>query len=117
MRVTSTPLAPMELPPAPEPTAEDPEQSAAVWVQQLLGEPLWAQVQLLDDAMAGAEDPGELQVLEEAQAKLLRENPPLAVRRAVVRLAIDHPIGVCAGGVGLLLAVAGLFRGAFRLAF
>lgn len=104
-------------PPSVEPSADGSQVGAAEWLQQIQGHPLWVQVQLLDDALASVEEPDELEVLREAQNRLLSENPPLAVRRAVVRLAVQHPVGMCAGAVGLLLAIAAAARGLFRLVF
>lgn len=95
----------------------DSEVGATEWLQQIQGHPLWVQVQLLDEALESVEEPDEIEVLREAQNRLLSENPPLAVRRAVVRLASEHPMGICAGGVGLLLAVAAVARGLFHVVF
>lgn len=96
---------------------EEPQTTAAEWVLKIRGEPAWTQLQLLEEAIESADDPSELQVLQSAHKTLLQENPPLAVRRAVVRVASQHPVGFCVGALGLLLALTALGRGLVRLAF
>lgn len=94
-----------------------PLVSAADWLQKIRGETAWVQLQLLDDAIDVADDPSELQLLRAAHKALLHDNPPVAVRRAVERVAGEHPFGICVGAVGLLLALFALGRGVFHLAF
>lgn len=101
----------------PQAVLEEPHVTAAEWVRKIRDEPAWDQLQLLEDAIERADDPSELQVLQTAHKTLLQENPPLAVRRAVVRLASQHPVGICVGASGLLLALTALGRGLVRLAF
>lgn len=93
------------------------EVTATEWLKKIGGEPAWVQLQLVEAALDSAEDPSEQQVLRDAHAQLLQDNPPIAVRRAVVRLASEHPLGICVGAVGLLLAVAALAGRLFHLAF
>lgn len=94
-----------------------PPPNAAEWLQTIRSEPVWVQLQLLEDAINDADDPSELQLLRAAHKMLLQENPPVAVRRAVVRVAEAHPTGICVGAVGLLFALFALGRGVFHLAF
>lgn len=115
-RVTATDAMRVQIAPAPETGAETtPEIGAAEWVLAIRGESASVQVQLIEDALASTEDPSELQVLRGAQKVLLQENPPLAIRRAVERVAAEHPVGICVGGAGLLLALIAVARGLFRL--
>lgn len=101
----------------PQAVLEEPQVTAAEWVLRIRNEPAWDQLQLLEDALESADDPSELQVLQSAHKTLLQENPPLAVRRAVVRVASQHPVGICVGALGLLLALTALGRGLVRLIF
>lgn len=103
--------------PREQETEAAPLPNAAEWLQTIRSEPAWVQLQLLEDAINGADDPSELQLLRAAHKMLLQENPPVAVRRAVVRVAEEHPIGICVGAVGLLFALFALGRGVLHLAF
>jgi hypothetical protein len=94
----------------------DRQEAVAEWLQKIRTEPAWTQLVLLEDAIA-AGDPDEAQPLQAAHRQLLLDNPPLAVRRAVVRIASDQPIGVVVGLVGLVLALFTIGRGLFHLAF
>lgn len=96
---------------------DTPQVGAAEWLQKIRGEPAGMQLQLLEDAIEVADDLSELQLLRAAHKALLHDNPPLAVRRAVARVAAEHPVAICVGTVGLLLAMFALGRGAFHLAF
>ena len=116
VRVTTPDAAvPAIAPPPDSQPAEAPQVGAAEWLRSIRGEPAWVQLQLVDAALETADDAAEAQVLRDAQRAMLQENPPLAVRRAVVRLASEHPIGICVGALGLLLALAALGRGLFHL--
>lgn len=118
VRVTAPGATPVQIAPAPEPRAESaPEIGAAEWVLKIRGEPASVQLQLIEDALESTDDVSEVQVLREAHKELLQENPPLAIRRAVERVASEHPIGICVGGVGLLLALVAFARGVFHLVF
>lgn len=110
---TGITLAPSE-PSLPEGARE---QSASEWLQTIRGEPAWVQLQLLEAALESTDDPSELEVLRNAHKQLLQDNPPIAVRRAVVRLASEHPLGICVGAAGLLLAVVAFASRLFHLAF
>lgn len=111
--VTNAPASSTEPHPAEEPAAG----TASQWLDQIRAEAPWSQVRLLDEALHAEDGETDLQLLRDARARLLQENPPLAVRLAVVRLATERPLAVCTGGVGLLLAVIALGRGVFRLVF
>lgn len=118
VRVTAPEAPPAQIVPAPDPRAESPpEAGAAEWVLKIRTEPASVQLQLIEDALESTDDASELQVLREAHRALLQENLPLAVRRAVERVASEHPVGICVGALGLLLAVVALARGVFRLVF
>lgn len=116
VRVTTPDAAAPAIAPAPSSQpVEAPQVGAVEWLRSIRGEPAWVQLQLVDDALETADDAAEAQVLRDAQRAMLQENPPLAVRRAVVRVASEHPIGICVGALGLLLALIALGRGLFRL--
>jgi hypothetical protein len=118
VRVTAPEAARTAIAPAPEPRADDaPEIGAAEWLRKIRTEPAWVQLQLIEDALESTDEASELQVLRDAQKALLQENPPLAIRRAVERVASEHPVGICIGGLGLLLALIALLRGLFHLVF
>jgi hypothetical protein len=101
------------------PTGEiDPsEPDAAEWLQQIKAESPWTRVSLLDTALGQAEDAAEREVLTDALNALLKANPPLVIRRAVVQVAADHPLGICAGATGLALAILAIGKGVIRLLF
>lgn len=118
VRVTTPDAAGAAITPAPSPRADDATLlGAAGWLHKIRGEAAWVKLQLLEDALESTDDSSELQVLREAHKALLQDNPPLAIRRAVVRVASDHPVGICVGGLGLLLALVALARGLFHLVF
>lgn len=93
------------------------ELGAAEWLKLIEADPPWTKVQLLDDALGRVDDADEQEVLTTALNSLLREHPPLAVRRAVSRVAVEHPIGICVGATGLLLGLFAIGRGVLRLLF
>lgn len=97
--------------------AEGAEAHVAQWLDQVRREDPWSQLYLLDEAIERAEDEEEARSLREARSRLLQENPPIAVRSAIVRLATERPMAVGAGSVGLILALFALGRGLFHLMF
>jgi hypothetical protein len=120
-RITALPAPPSSaIPPAaaltPEEVAHE-EQTLETWLQQIRCEPVWTQLLLLDDALAGVDSEEEASAIRAARTRLLQANPPIAVRRAVVDLASQHPMGVCVGAVGLAVAIIGLGRVLLRILF
>lgn len=97
--------------------AASAEVHVAEWLHQVRSEAPWSQLRLLDDAIERVGDEEEARSLREARSRLLQENPPIAVRSAIVRLATERPLAVSAGSVGLILALFALGRGLFHLVF
>lgn len=96
---------------------EQPERASSDWLMLIDHEPPWSKVQLIDDALEREDEADQRQVLSNALSSLLSEHPQLAVRRAVTRVALEHPIGICAGGIGLLLGVVAIAQSLFRVLF
>jgi hypothetical protein len=121
LRITALPASPLDVvPPSAEHATDQAaheQQAVENWLQQVQREPVWTQLLLLDDALAGIDSEEEASALRAARTQLLQANPPIAVRRAVVDLASQHPIGVCVGAVGLAVALFGLGRVLLRLLF
>lgn len=88
------------------------------WLDKIAVEtPPWTRLQLLEDAIEHAETQEEIAALTQARRALLDGNPPVAMRKAVVEMATNQPTGIVFGALGLLMAIATLARGAFRLVF
>lgn len=100
----------------PEPLSES-ERTVQDWLQQIRGEAPWIQLVFLDDALEAEDAVVKRAALDAARTQLLRDHPPLAIRRAVTDLAARHPAGVCVGALGLLIGVFGLARQVVRLLF
>jgi hypothetical protein len=118
-RITALPVAAFPAHPpahAPDQVAQE-AQTLEDWLQQIQCEPVWTQLLLLDDALANVDSEEEASALRAARTRLLQANPPIAVRRAVVDLASQHPIGVCVGAAGLAVALVGLGRVLLRILF
>jgi hypothetical protein len=120
-RITALPASPLDVvPPFAELAADKVahhEQTLENWLQQIQCEPVWTQLLLLDDALANVDSEEETSALRAARTQLLHANPPIAVRRAVVDLASQHPTGVCLGSVGLAVALFALGRVLLRILF
>lgn len=103
--------------PAADATQPEPLPDLQGWLDMIAVETPWARLQLLEDAIEHAETQEEVAALTQARRALLDTNPPVAMRKAVVEMATNHPTGIVFGALGLLLAIATLGRGAFRLVF
>jgi hypothetical protein len=99
------------------PVAPQPEADLQGWLDRIEAETAWTRLQLLEDALDRAETDEEVAALAQARRALLDANPPVAMRRAVVELATNHPTGIVFGALGIVIAIATLGRGAWRLVF
>jgi hypothetical protein len=120
-RITALPAAPLEVvipsaEHAPDQVAHE-VQALENWLQQIQRESAWIQLLLLDDALVGVDSEEEASPLRAARTRLLQANPPIAVRRAVVDLARQHPLAVCVGAAGLAVALFGVGRVLLHILF
>lgn len=99
------------------PAAPEPEADLQGWLESIEAETPWTRLQLLEDALERAETDEEVAALTQARRALLDGNLPVAMRRAVVELATNHPTGIVFGALGIVIAIATLGRGALRLVF
>lgn len=80
------------------------------WLAALVSEPPWVRLQRLDQAIEQADSLEQGEVLKAARVSLLREHPPVAVRRSVTELANSNPLLMPFGVVGLVVAIVGVVR-------
>ncbi|MDB5858873.1 MAG: hypothetical protein JWQ76_2562 [Ramlibacter sp.] len=108
----------------PEGSAEDavtdaaiepaqPGQAAAgiaAWLQTIEAQAAWTRLQLIEEALEDAASGEERAALHAAMAGLLEAQPALSVRKTIVALASERPVGVLLGLAGLVLALLALLR-------
>lgn len=104
-----------ELPQAPELTGTSADVEA--WLRQISDQTPWDRLQLIEEALCDGYEGEEADALLGARRRLLDENLPVAIRRSVVRIATESPFLTLLGGVGLLIAVAGVGHAGYRLLF
>lgn len=102
--------------PAPEPARTSADVNA--WLLQITNESPLVRLQLIEDVLLDEDEEGEAAAaLLEARRRLLDENPALAIRLSVTRVASEHPLGTLLGVGGLIMALVGVGQAAYRLFF
>lgn len=87
------------------------------WLKSVEQHSPWERLQLIDSSLDQDMAIEDEAILQAARRSLLADHPQVAARRTVRDLAARHPVALVGGGLGLLLAVVAMGRGAWRIVF
>jgi hypothetical protein len=93
------------------------EQELTEWLQTGSADAPYVQLVRIDTALAQCETEQGVQVLQAYRRRLLEDNPAVAIRASVVKLAAERPLLLVGGAIGLIVGIVAIAQGIFRSMF
>jgi len=97
--------------------ARTEEQELTEWLEVGSADAPYVQLVRIDTALAQCETEQGVEFLQAYRRRLLEDNPAVAVRASVVKLAAERPLLLVGGVIGLIVGILAIGQGIFRSLF